>query len=119
MIRELAFVAYYVTDIPRAVRFYRDVVGLQIGELSNDEWVEFDVGNASFALDGTGEALGIAPGTSSGAAFEVDDIEGMRARLHDAGVEVSDVYEFPPCRAAFARDPDGNRFTVHQRKAGA
>ena len=117
MIRELAFVAYYVSDVPRARRFYGEIVGLKAGEWFNDDCIEFDLGNATFALDGSGEALGIAPGTSSGAAFEVDDVGAMRKRLLDAGVEASEVYEFPPCWTCFGRDPEGNRFVIHQRKA--
>lgn len=115
-VKELAFVVYYVRDLPKARAFYRDVLGLREGALSNDEWFEFDLGNATFALDSTGEALGIQPGSSSGAAFEVDDVAAVRARLADAGARVTDVYDFPPCQAAFARDPDGNRFIVHRRK---
>ncbi|HZO93191.1 MAG TPA: VOC family protein [Candidatus Baltobacteraceae bacterium] len=117
MVRELAFSAYYVRDLSRAVAFYRDVLGLRAGDLANDEWFEFDLGNATFALDATGDALGIAPGSSSGAAFEVADVDGMRRRIAEAGFPVSDVHDFPPCRAAFARDPDGNRLIIHQRKA--
>jgi predicted enzyme related to lactoylglutathione lyase len=116
MVKELAFVAYYVRDMPRARRFYGDVLGLRPGEWFNDDWVEFDLGNATFALDGTGEELGIMPGTSSGAAFEVDDVAAMRRRLIDAGAEVTEAYEFPPCWTCFARDAEGNRFTIHQRK---
>jgi len=116
MVKELAFIAYYVRDVPRARRFYGEVLGLQPGEWFNDGWIEFDLGNATFALDATGEELGITPGTSSGAAFEVDDVDAMRARLLDAGTPVSEVYDFPPCRACFASDPEGNRFTVHQRR---
>jgi predicted enzyme related to lactoylglutathione lyase len=117
MVKELSFVAYYVRDVPRARQFYSETVGLRPGEWFNDEWIEFDLGNTTFALDGTGEALGIAPGTSSGAAFEVDDIHAMRLRLADGGANVTEVYEFPPCWACFATDPDGNRFTIHQRKS--
>jgi len=117
MIKELAFIAYYVHDMPRARRFYGDILGLSPGEWFNEEWIEFDLGSATFALDAAGAALGIAPGTSSGAAFEVDDIQHMRAVLLEAGTTVSDVYEFPPCWTCFARDPEGNRFALHQRKA--
>jgi predicted enzyme related to lactoylglutathione lyase len=116
MVKELSFVAYYVRDVPRARRFYGDVLGLRPGEWFNDDWIEFDLGNATFALDGTGEEFGITPGTSSGAAFEVDDIYATHQRLVDAGAEVTDVFEFPPCFAFFAKDPEGNRFTMHQRR---
>ncbi len=60
--------------------------------------------------------MGIAPGTSSGAAFEVDDIRAVRQRLIDAGAEATEVYEFPPCYTCFVKDPDGNRFSIHRRK---
>ena len=65
MVKELAFVAYYVRDMARARRFYGETLGLRPGELCNDDWIEFDLGNATFALDGSGEALGIVPGSSS------------------------------------------------------
>ena len=116
MVQELSFVAYYVRDVERALHFYRDVVGLCPGEWFNDLWIEFDLGNATFALDGTGEELGITPGTSTGAAFEVDDIDAAQKRVLAAGADVSDVHDFPRCRACFARDPEGNRFILHRRK---
>ncbi len=116
MVKELAFVAYSVRDAPRATEFYRGVVGLTPGALSNDEWVEFDLGNATFAIDGAGEGVGMLPGHSTGAAFEVDEINGMRQKLIDAGADITEVYEFPPCWMCFVKDPDGNRFAIHQRK---
>jgi predicted enzyme related to lactoylglutathione lyase len=116
MIKELAFVVYSVRDVSRATAFYRDVIGLKPGDLYNDEFVEFDVGNATFAIDGAGEGVGMPPGLSSGAAFETDEIHGMRQKLLDAGADVTEVYEFPPCWMCFVKDPDGNRFAIHQRK---
>jgi predicted enzyme related to lactoylglutathione lyase len=116
MVRELAFIAYYVTDVDRARHFYGEVIGLRPGEWFNDDWIEYDLGNATFALDGTGAELGIAPGSSSGAGFEVDDVKATRQRLVDAGADVTDVYAFPACQVCFARDPEGNRFIIHQRK---
>jgi predicted enzyme related to lactoylglutathione lyase len=46
----------------------------------------------------------------------VDDIAATRHRLAANNVTVSEVYEFPPCFACFAKDPDGNNFALHQRK---
>lgn len=116
MVRDLAFAAYYVRDVQAARRFYKDVLGLKPGEWFNDDWIEFDLGNTIFALDGTGEALGITPGTSTGVVFEVDDVDAMRQRLVDAGVQATEVRDMPSCRVSFASDPEGNRFAVHQRK---
>lgn len=110
------FVAYYVRNVPAACRFYGEVLGLKQGESFDENWVEFDLGNATFALDGTGEQLGIAPGSSRGVSFEVDDIYDMRRRVADAGAEASEVHDMPNCLACFASDPEGNRFALHQRK---
>jgi predicted enzyme related to lactoylglutathione lyase len=115
MVKDIAFFAYSVRDVPRARTFYGETLGLTPGDSFGDHWVEFNVGNATFGI-GNGEGLGFEPGASNGAAFEVDDLQAMRERLTAAGVEVGEVHEFPGCVTAFARDPEGNRFALHQRK---
>jgi catechol 2,3-dioxygenase-like lactoylglutathione lyase family enzyme len=114
MIKAVAFTAYAVADVPRAVAFYRDVLGLEPGEAFNDGYVEFNVGPSTFAVDG--DPPGYEPGTCSGVAFEVDDVAVMRARLVASGAQASDVVDFPTCRVCFARDPDGNGFTLHEKR---
>ena len=115
MVKDIAFVAYSVRDVPRARGFYRDTLGLTPGDASGDHWVEFNVGSTTFGV-GNGESLGYEPGASTGAAFEVDDLQAMRDRLQAAGSEVTEIYEFPACSSCFARDPEGNRFALHQRR---
>jgi predicted enzyme related to lactoylglutathione lyase len=115
MIKDMAFIAYSVRDIPRAVAFYRDVIGLEPGDIFSDHWAEFNVGSTAFGV-GNGEPLGFVPGTSMGAAFEVDDIAALRDRLIAHNAPVSDLHEFPNCSAVFVTDPEGNRFALHQRK---
>jgi len=117
LVKDIAFFAYSVRDVPGAVRFYRDVLGLKPGESFGDHWVEFEVGSATFGI-GNGESLGFVPGESTGASFEVDDIEAMRERLVEYGVKAGDVHDFPNCRACFVSDPEGNRFALHQMKKG-
>jgi predicted enzyme related to lactoylglutathione lyase len=116
MIKDVAFIAYSVKDVPAAIVFYRDVIGLKPGASFSDHWAEFDVGSIAFGL-GNGEPLGIMPGTSFSAVFEVDDVNAERARLETAGVPVSEVHESPVCFSVFVTDPEGNRFGIHQRKA--
>lgn len=116
MIKDMAFVAYSVKDVPRAVAFYRDTIGLTPGDSWGDSWVEFNVGTTAFGI-GNGEAIGIEPGSQFSAAFEVDDVAAMQQKLKDAGVEVGDVNESPVCWTCFVTDPEGNRFALHQRKA--
>ena len=115
MVKEMAFVAYSVRDVPAAIAFYRDVVGLKPSAMVSDHWAEFDVGTATFGL-GDGTPLGIEPGSSFSVTFEVDDIDAEQQRLKDAGVKIGDVHDTPVCRVAFATDPEGNQFGVHQRK---
>ena len=117
MVKEIAFTAYSVRDLPRAREFYRDVVGLKEGQSFSEHWVEFDVGGGTFGL-GDGTPLGIEPGSSFAITFEVDDLDATHARFRERGVDVGEVHEFPGCRVAFASDPEGNRFGIHQRKAG-
>ncbi len=115
MVKDIAFVAYAVRDVKASVAFYRDVVGLTVGKAFNESFVEFHAGSTAFAVDA--EPAGYEPGSCSGVAFEVDDLEACRERLVAYGAKVSDVYEFPPCWICFAEDPDGNRFSIHRRKA--
>lgn len=115
MIKDMAFVAYSVSDVPRSAAFYRDVVGLRPGGMASEHWVAFDVGATTFGV-GRGESIGIAPGTQFSAAFEVDDVAAMREKLLALGVTITDVMESPSCKSCFANDPDGNRFALHQRK---
>jgi predicted enzyme related to lactoylglutathione lyase len=116
MVKDVAFIAYSVKDVPRAIAFYRDTIGLKPSDaIFGEQWAEFDVGNTTFGV-GNGETIGIAPGSQFSAAFEVYDVAGMRERLTGKGVEVSDVMDSPVCFSCFVTDPDGNRFALHQRK---
>jgi predicted enzyme related to lactoylglutathione lyase len=115
VVKDIAFIAYSVKDVPAATKFYRDVIGLKPGQSFGEHWVEFDIGSTAFGI-GDGTPLGFVPGQSTGLALEVDDIVAMRERLIKHGVTCSDLHEFPNCRAAFASDPEGNRFALHQLK---
>ncbi len=111
---KLAFVAYAVSDVRRARAFYTEVLGLTPGESFSQNFIEFDLGDATFAIDA--EPPGIVPGTCSGVSFEVDDVASTRALLAERGVKITGVMESPVCWFAFATDPDGNSFQIHERK---
>lgn len=108
--------AYSVKDVPRAIEFYRDVIGLTPGGMFSEHWAEFDVGQGTFGI-GNGESIGIEPGSAFSAAFEVDDLSSACTRLKKRGVEMSGIMDSPMCKTCFVTDPDGNRFALHQRKA--
>lgn len=112
----LAFVTYPVSDMERAKDFYERVVGLGEPKMLHDAWAEFDLGNCTFALSDGGEAIGVKAGSAFSAAFEVEDVQAALERLRSHGVAIVTDYDGPTCRAAFARDPDGNGFAIHQLK---
>jgi predicted enzyme related to lactoylglutathione lyase len=112
----IAFIMYPVTDMPRAVAFYQDALGLEKAGLDNDFWVEFEIDGTTFGI-GNFEQVG-KPGTAQSLALEVPDIRSFRAKLSERGVEASEPHELANCWISVLSDPDGNQIWLHQRKSG-
>jgi len=110
----IAFTMYPVTDMPRAVAFYSDVLGLKKAGLELEYWVEFDLAGSTFGL-GSFEQVG-KPGTAQSVSLEVDDMAAFRKKLADHGVESTDPFETPVCWISTLHDPDGNTVYLHQSK---
>jgi catechol 2,3-dioxygenase-like lactoylglutathione lyase family enzyme len=112
LVNELDLVFYWVSDMERAVGFYRDVLGLDLIRRDGDNWALFDAGGHRFALHSAGEGQPVAPGGAA-AVFSVSDLDAGRARLADQGVSVSHqgVVEGYARFASF-QDPDGNTFQL-------
>jgi predicted enzyme related to lactoylglutathione lyase len=117
MIQSIAFFVYPVADIKRARDFYEGVLGLKLGDIVADEWIEYDVAGTTFAI--TTMDTTHQPGVKGGViAFEVDDLEKTVAHLkaHNASFAFDNA-ESPICRFAVAHDPDGNDVIIHKRKS--
>ena len=57
-IKEIGFVAIPVTDIPRARKFYEEVLGLQVSdEMMGGKWIEYTVGDNTLAIANVGERV--------------------------------------------------------------
>lgn len=113
-VSSVAFIMYPVTDMSRAVAFYRDALELKPGDLQSDFWFEFDVGGTTFGI-GNFEQVGKA-GTAQSLAIEVDDIVEFRKTLNARGVEVTEPHALANCSIALVTDPDGNQLWLHQAK---
>jgi predicted enzyme related to lactoylglutathione lyase len=115
MITSIAFSAYPVTDMARSRNFYEEVIGLAPGENFKDVWVEYNVGNATFAITTTD--MGHTPGAKGAVVgFETDDIDVFVGKLKEKQVRfVLDIFPTPVCRMAAIEDPDGNHLVIHQR----
>ncbi|MEQ8671900.1 MAG: VOC family protein [Aggregatilineales bacterium] len=103
-----------VSDIERAVPFYRDVLGLNEDfVMAEYGWAQFSAGNLPVALyvPGKGGGNGTA-GQADCLHFSTSDHEGFRAQLHKAGVN-AELHKGDDDTAYYElRDPDGNTFKV-------
>ena len=105
----LDHVYYWVTDMDRAVEFYRDVMGLRLTRRDGSNWAEFDAGPVRLALHRAVEGRPMQPGGAT-AVFGVEDLDAVRAELAGRGApfdeHLGEVEGF--ARFASFRDPDGN-----------
>ena len=120
-VQDLFEVHLTVTDLPTAIQFYRDVVGLQVAHIVSERQVAFFwIGSAGKAM------LGLWAGGSGPqrltlhTAFRasVDDVKAAPRALRTAGITPLDfdgqptdepvVFGWMPALSVFFRDPDGN-----------
>jgi predicted enzyme related to lactoylglutathione lyase len=114
-----------VSDLRTALPFYRDVLGLElvelVGEMGAEREARFAAAEGSLTVYES-EAAGISSATV--AAFLVDDLDSVMARLRDRGAAPID-YDLPHLktengvatigrtRVAWFADPDGNVLAVN------
>jgi predicted enzyme related to lactoylglutathione lyase len=99
---------FWVTDMDRAVAFYRDALGLEVRMRHDDRWAELDAGTIRIGLHG---AIDGRPTTQGGTAvFLVEDLDSATAALRERGVVFDDHLGEVPGYARYASfaDPDGN-----------
>jgi glyoxylase I family protein len=109
-------VSINVHDVPAALAFYVDVIGL------TPRGDRPDFGFAGAWLDAGTEQVHLIespPPADLGqhVAFEVDDIDVAVAEVRSHGIEVSDPQRVGSGRQAFLCDPSGNRIELNQPSA--
>ncbi len=119
--KELGFVAYPVTRMAAARKFYEKVLGLKPTFLTadkNPKWVEYNIGPGTLAIGSSAQWKPSKHGPS--AALEVTDFAAAVAHLKEHRVKfIIGPLDMPSCRMATFRDPDGNKLSLHQRKQPA
>jgi catechol 2,3-dioxygenase-like lactoylglutathione lyase family enzyme len=108
-----------VTDMARARRFYRDVLGLREivipstfpGAGLNVHW--FELGDEQIHLIPTPQPDAIS---QRHFAMHVSDAKAAREELRAKGVEVAETVVIPGADRFFVRDPDGNRIELIEWK---
>jgi len=113
------FAVVFVTDFPRAVEFYGEILGL--GELrpyGKIDGGEFETGNLTLqVVDAAAVGREFAPNTHP-IAFHVEDVEATRAELESKGVEfLAETIDSGVCHMVPFSDPDGNVLMIHNRYA--
>ncbi len=117
--KEIAFTVYPVTDLARARNFYEGVLGLtpNAAVKPNDRFIEYDIGPGTLAIGSSPNWPPSREGAS--VALEAVDFEAALATLREQRIEfIIGPLDTPKCQMVTIRDPDGNRLTVHRRKAG-
>ncbi len=109
-------IAVTVEDQDRALRFYSDVLGMQVrldSPLDADfRWIEVAPPGATttIALLHPDPDAGTSPGIDTGVRLAVEDAAAEHERLRAAGASVGDLLEWGDVPPMFtADDPDGNR----------
>jgi len=115
-VKELAFVFHPVTDVPRARKFYEELLGLKIGmqvEFTPGQWwIEYDVAGQALAIT---NAMPGKPAASL--ALEVADLGSALTAVHAAPYKVvTELAAYGNCRMFQVADADGNEITLHSRK---
>ena len=112
-----------VSDLDRAVGFYRDQLGFTLDHRTTNAQMDF----AQLTPPGSGCSIVLgmaqmAPGSLHGLQLVVSDARAARRQLVDRGVDAGDVTVIDPRDGGtlfgFA-DPDGNSWTVQEMKVRA
>jgi len=117
MFKKIAFIHYPTMDLDRALKFYRDVLGLKL-RVQNEEWVEFAVGEQRLALRKV-HALPQRSDTAQPAGamvwLEARPIEETIARLKAENVIITnDLEVFYYGKTSSFLDPDRNVLGLYE-----
>lgn len=108
---------YMVQDAPRAIAFYRDVLGLEPTRVyPEDRGAEYELADGStFGLwGGGGKVMPFQP--SNGILFAVDDFDTAVKNVKARGIPIVMEHESANCRMAMIHDTEGNLITLHKLK---
>jgi catechol 2,3-dioxygenase-like lactoylglutathione lyase family enzyme len=114
-VERVDFVSFLTQDLPRAKRFYTEVLGLEI-ETEGDSDMELRCGQVTldvFDPSSIGQPFAASP---AGLALRVPDVDAARADLEAKGVRFDgETIVTSVCKQAWFKDPDGNALMLHRR----
>jgi catechol 2,3-dioxygenase-like lactoylglutathione lyase family enzyme len=113
-VEQVDFVSVPTRDMTRALRFYRDVLGLPESEYSEGELEAPNVTLSFWAPEADGDEF---QANTAGIGLRVADVEAAVEEFRAAGGEVIGIEDSGVCHMGFVKDPDGNVLILHRRYA--
>jgi len=113
-VEQVDFVTLPTRDVPRAVAFYRDVLGLPESEYTG---AEVETPNVTFSFwnpEADGEPF---VANEAGIGMRVPDVHAAVEEARAAGAAVVGIEDTGVCHMGFVKDPDGNVLILHRRYA--
>ena len=111
-VEQVDFVSVPTRDLPRAIAFYREVLGLPASEYSEGELEAPNVTLSFWNPDEDDEPF--QPNTA-GFALRVADVDAAVEEFRAAGGEVVGVQDSGVCQMGVVKDLDGNVVILHKR----
>jgi len=115
----IQYALVFVTDMKRAVAFYRDALGLPV-RFESSHWTEFATEGATLALHHAGETISTRHEAGAGycrPGFQVADLDEFHRRMAAHAVPcVQEPKEVFGSRVAQYSDPDGLVFSVGEER---
>lgn len=103
---------YYVSDLPRAIRFYRDVLGMRL--LSHDLVARFELSGVMIEVVPTTEKNKMQGAGNGRLCLEVENMDAVLKELAGKGVAATPPISKAGGVLASFRDPDGNEICLWQ-----
>jgi catechol 2,3-dioxygenase-like lactoylglutathione lyase family enzyme len=114
-VERVDFVSVLTQDLPRAKRFYTEVLRLEV-ESEGDSDMELRCGQVTldvFDPSSIGQPFAVSP---AGLALRVEDVDAARTELEGKGVVFDgETIVTSVCKQAWFKDPDGNALMLHRR----
>lgn len=112
------FAVVFVDDYDAAVRFYRDVLGLEHLDYGKIPGGEFETGNLTLqVIEASAIGREFKP-SGHPIALRVEDVEATRSELEGKGIEFqAETMDTGVCHMAPFADPAGNALLLHKRYA--
>jgi metallothiol transferase len=115
-IKKIYAVWVYVSDLGTSIDFYQHKIGLKI-KFQNEDWIEFDLGQTSFAILKRPVEKGAVVSQKTRIMFETDDIETFYKIGVESGIKfIGQIRNESYGKLLTFEDPDGHWLEVFQNK---